>query len=283
MSDLSKVAAVQFAPEHSNPEHNRQHTIELVSAAHAQGAGLVVLPECCITGYVFHDRNELLPLAEPMDGPSVRAWQRISAATGVWVVAGLAERVDDTLFNSAVLVGPDGQIAVYRKIHLWGLEKALYQPGEHLVVYDTGSKFGKIGLAICYDLWFPELARGLALSGATLIAAPANWSKNSKLPNAEDRLGVPLGYQMSAVTACVNELAVVSTDRVGQEQGIQFLGKSCIFGPNGRELCLPGSTQEPEIVLADMPDVSAFRQYGHSHLAARRPGLYAEAAVPTCL
>lgn len=124
--------------------------------------------------------------------------------------------------------------------------------------------FGTIGLVICYDLWFPELGRKLALTGATLIAAPANWTRNPKTPDGVDLLGLPLGYYVSVATA----------DRVGEEPGVRFLRSSCIIGPNGRELAPRACPGEDAIIYADWPDVEAIRRTGHSHLNARRPDVY---------
>lgn len=267
-----RLAAVQFAPVLREVEANRAASVNLIERAATGGAQLIVLPECCIAGYMFSSRDELALFAEPIPGPSVRAWQDVSQRTGAWIAAGLAERAGDRVYNSAVLVGPSGELHVYRKLHLWGIERQLYDAGSDMICVQT--PFGKIGLAICYDLWFPELGRKLALAGATLIAAPANWSRNPKTPGGVDRLGLPLGYYVSAATACVNELVVVSADRTGEEGGVRFLGSSCIMGPNGRELALPACAEEDTIIYADWPDVEAIRRAGHSHLNARRPDVY---------
>lgn len=280
---MARAAVIQFAPEWKAARHNLDHSLELIGQAAGQGAQLAVLPECCLTGYAFPDRQELHALAEPMDGPAIGAWQDMSRDRNIWLVAGIAERQGDALYNSAILIGPDGQRSLYRKVHLWGQENDLYTPGSLLVAFPTQTPLGTIGLAICYDLWFPELVRSLALAGSTLIAAPANWSRNAKTPTGHDRLGLPLGYQISAAAACSNELSVLSADRIGEESGTRFLGSSCMFGPNGRELIPPASPSGQEILVADLPDTHAYRSHGHSHLRARRPRVYGAAVLGSCL
>lgn len=267
------IAAVQFAPQLAQVEVNRTHTVELAEQAADMGASIVVLPECAITGYVFRCRDALLSIAEPVPGPTTEAWSSVARRRDIWIIGGIAEREADQVFNSAVTIGPDGVVGCYRKCHLWGIERDLYVAGSAPFLFDT--PWGRIGLGICYDLWFPELGRALALAGADLIVYPANWSSNPRLSSPYDEHGLPLGCHMAIATACANELTVLCADRVGVEEGVPFLGCSIIVGPNGRAIAGPASKTDAEILLAEWPDSRRARSVGQSHLQSRREDLYA--------
>ncbi|MCH1999483.1 hydratase, partial [Achromobacter xylosoxidans] len=169
------VASVQTAPVMGEVAANVARSIELVEQAAAQGARLVVLPELANTGYVFASRQEAHALAESVpDGPSSQAWIALAQRLRIYLVAGIAERSGGRLYNAAIIAGPDGYLGTYRKLHLWGDENLFFEPGDlGLPVFDT--EFGRLGVAICYDGWFPEVYRLLALRGADIVAVPTNW------------------------------------------------------------------------------------------------------------
>ena len=139
-----------------------------------------MLPECAIPGYMFDSAEEALPYAEEIPGPTTEAFERECARLGVHAICGLLERDGDTLYNAAILVGPDGLIGSYRKTHLpfLGVDRFV-TPGDELKVFDTA--LGRIGLIICYDLRFPEVTRTLALHGADIVALPTNFPMAAKL------------------------------------------------------------------------------------------------------
>jgi predicted amidohydrolase len=137
------------------------------------------------------------------------------------------------VFNSSALVGPDGVLAVYRKLHLWGEEPRWFERGERPAqVVATGH--GRIGLAVCYDIEFPELTRGLALQGAELIAVPTNWPRDPEPPD-----GRPVLHSLTAMTAYLNRAFVAVCDRCGTERGVEFQGGSSIAGRDGSLLAGP--------------------------------------------
>ena len=108
------------------------------------------------------------------DGPSARAWIALAQRLGIHLVAGIAERDGGRLYNSALVAGPQGYLGTYRKLHLWGDENLYFEPGDlGLPVFHT--EFGRLGVAICYDGWFPEVYRLLAMRGADIVAVPTNW------------------------------------------------------------------------------------------------------------
>lgn len=246
--DTIGVAAIQTHPRLGDVEANLARQAELVGQAVAAGSDLVVLPECSNGGYMFESREAAAATAEDIDaggGPAIAAWTSWAADHGIHLVAGLLERSGDRLFNSAVLVGPDGMIGRYRKTHTWGIDRELCEPGDlAFPVYDT--PIGRIGMLICYDIWFPECARLEALQGADVIAVPANW-----VPVPTQHPGVPaIANQLCITTAHVNLAYVVGASRVGVERGQEFIGSSIIVDYNGVPLAGPASATDEELLTA---------------------------------
>jgi len=167
-----RVSCAQYAVRDGGRDPNLERSLHFIRRAAAEGADLVVLPELANSGCDLGTRDQALDLAEEIpSGPTVRAWSEEAEEFGVCVVGGLLEKEGDTLYNSAFLVGP-GVLGRYRKTHLWDKEKLRYEPGRELPVFDT--PLGRIGVLICYDIWFPEAARTLALKGAQILCAPSN-------------------------------------------------------------------------------------------------------------
>ena len=191
---------------------------------------IVVLPELMSSGYVFESVEEARACAEASDGPTVSQWAADAADYGTVIVGGFAELGEHgELYNSAAVVGPDGVLAVYRKTHLWDREKLWFTPGpEPPPVVET--PFGRIGVAVCYDLYFPELTRGLALAGADVIVVPANLPLFPR-PKGER----PVEIALAQATAHVNKVWVALCDRAGHEleRGAHWTGASCIVDPDG--------------------------------------------------
>ena len=151
---IVRVACVQMEPEIAVKEKNVAVTVARIKEAAAAGARLIVLPELCNTGYVFRDRDEAMALAEPVpSGPTCDRWSEIAANLDLHLVAGINERDGEDLFNSAVIIGPDGYLATYRKIHLWDKENLIFKPG-NLGFPVVNTPVGNIGTFICYDTWF---------------------------------------------------------------------------------------------------------------------------------
>ncbi|TGS87416.1 hypothetical protein EN817_08330 [Mesorhizobium sp. M3A.F.Ca.ET.174.01.1.1] len=265
------VAVMQYAPEHGAVAANVEMSLQKIANAASRGASVVVLPECCTTGLVYPGRSELFGVAETFEGSAVNAWRKTATELNIHLVAGMAEREGSKLFNSAITVSPDGSAARYRKAHVFGGERALFDLGDQLACVDT--PWGRIGLTVCYDLWFPELTRALAKNGATLVASPANWFTPPR--QTSDRSGAsPMAMHLAIAAACSNEITVACADRTGQEGGVQFLGQSFIVGPNGRLLAGPASPEQDDCLIAEWQDPSATRAMVQSHMETRRDDLY---------
>ncbi|KGD88172.1 hydratase [Achromobacter sp. RTa] len=244
-----------MAPAIGEVAANVARSIELAEEAAARGARLVVLPELANTGYMFESREEAYALAEPVpEGPSSRAWIELAGRLGIYLVAGIAERCGDRLYNSALVAGPQGYIGTYRKLHLWGDENLYFEAGDlGLPVFHT--ELGRLGVAICYDGWFPEVYRLLALRGADLVAVPTNWvPMPGQTPD-----GPAMAHALAIAGAHSNGLTVVCADRVGVERGQPFVGRSLIVGSQGWTAAGPASADREEILLAAV-DLKAARR-----------------------
>jgi predicted amidohydrolase len=198
------------------------------SSARRKNVDLLVFPELHLTGYTMQD--EVYNLAEPIPGPSEKRVEKIAKEHGVHIVFGMPEEspVKGVIHNSAVLVGPKGLVGRYRKIHLPTHtvfeERRYYRPGQEAPVFDT--PMGKIGLTICYDLYFPELTRLETLGGAELIVCI------SASPGLRRRFFE--GFCLSR--AMENAVYLAYVNRVGIEDGNQFWGGSRVVAPGGSVL-----------------------------------------------
>jgi len=251
-----RIACVQMEPVVGRKEHNVERGLELIERAAAGGANLVVLPELCNSGYVFETRDEANALAEEVpSGPSTKAWMQIAAKHKLVIVAGIAEREGDSLYNAAAIVGPNGLLGRYRKNHLWGAENLFFEPGNlGMPVFRIGA--GRIACAICYDIWFPETFRLAALQGADLLCVATNW-----VPMPEQPSTLPVMANILAMGgAHSNSMFVAAADRVGVERGQPFLGNSIIVSHTGWPLAGPATFEREEILMADVNLADARRK-----------------------
>jgi 5-aminopentanamidase len=274
-----RVVCAQLAPVLGDLEGNRVRAAAAIEQAAGRGACLVVLPELCSSGYAFIDGTEARHCAEPIDGPTVTQWSELAARHGIVIVGGICELGDDgTLHNSAVVIDRHGLRECYRKTHLWDREQLIFEAGElGPPVLDTDA--GRIGVAICYDAFFPEVTRGLALAGAEVIAVPMN---SPVLGAALRPLAAELVLAIAA--AHVNRVFVAQADRAGEERGIQWAHASVIVAPDGS--LLAGPVARTGLLMADC-ELSLARDKSISErndvLVDRRPELYAETVTVTHL
>jgi len=265
-----RIACAQLAPRIGELEHNRAQAAEAVAAAASEGATLIVLPELCVSGYVFEDASEARRLAEPLDGPTVEGWREQSARERIAIVGGVCELDDQGRVRNSAVVVDDGEVlATYRKVHLWDREKLVFQPGdEPQPVVETSA--ARVGVAICYDSQFPEAMRMLALAGAEVVAIPTN---NPALgPELEP---LPGELVLASSTALINRVYVAQADRAGNERGVNWVGATAIAEPGGR--LLTDRVRGAGMVSADI-DLALARdkRLGERNdaLADRRPELY---------
>jgi predicted amidohydrolase len=274
-----RIACAQLAPAVGDAEGNRRLAREAVREAIAAGAGVVLLPELVTSGYVFESAEEARDLAQPVDGPALSDWVEEAARGEAVVIGGFAELGDDgTVYNSAAVIGPAGLLAVYRKAHLWDREKLCFTPGsDEAPVVET--PFGRIGVAVCYDLYFPELTRGLAFAGADLVAAPANLPLFPR-PDGER----PVEIALAQATAHVSKVWVAVCDRAGVERGVEWTGASCIVDPDGWLAAGPVGGYGPGRLEAEADlSLSRDKSWGERNdvRGDLRPELYASARPAT--
>lgn len=242
---MVKVAFGQMYPKLLEPEENYSKAEALIESASSEGAKLIVLPELFDTGYNFESREEVESVAQPIpNGKTTQFLIRMAKKHRIFIVAGTAER--DSLgrfYNSAVVVGPSGYIGRYRKIHLFAREKEFFEPGNlGFQVFNLG--FARVGVMICFDWFFPESARTLALKGAEIIAHPAN-------------LVMPYAPRAMPIRALENRVYTITADRVGVERGLRFIGRSQINSPRAETL-VEGSEEGEEVGIAEI-DLSLAR------------------------
>ena len=270
-----RVATCQIAPEVERPDQNAELARAAIAAAIDAGAQIVVLPELVSSGYVFKSLEEAQAAASAPGDELLAGWAREAARGDAVVVGGFCELgPDGRLHNSSALVDAGGVRAVYRKLHLWGEEPRWFASGDRPApVIET--RHGRIGLAVCYDIEFPELTRGLALAGADLIALPANWPMDS-LPAGER----PILHSLAKMTAYLSKLYVAVCDRCGTERGVEFEGGSVIAGPDGWLRAGPVADRGVQTLIADC-DLSGAREKRNGEhndaFADRRPAFYADA------
>ena len=276
---IVKVAGVQMDVAFAQPARNLARMGDYVQQASREGAQLVVFPECALTGYCYDSFEEATPVAEPIPGPSVHTMTQLCQAHDCFVIYGLLEADGDRLFNALALVGPKGLLGSYRKIHLPGLGiDRFVTPGDRpFEVHDLGMI--RVGLNICYDGSFPEASRVLALQGADLIALPTNWP-----PGAH----CIADYSVST-RALENNVYYMAVNRIGEERGFQFIGKSQIADVNGKPLAAAMHTDEA-ILTAELDPRRARNKHiirvPNKHeihrFRDRRPEMYGDLVRPHC-
>jgi len=274
--DLVRVACIQMRPNVGETELNVRRSVEFATRAVGQGASLVVLPELCNSGYVFESRVEAWSCAEEVPGgPACAAWEQLCREQSIYLVAGIAERAGEKLFNSSVVFGPEGYIGKFRKVHLWNKENLFFEPGDlGFPVFQT--PIGRIGTFICYDGWFPEAYRTCALQGADIICIPTNWVP---IPGqAEDQPAMATVLCMA--NAHSNSVYIAAADRVGTERDQPFNGQSVIVSYTGWPLSGPASPVDEEIIYADL-DLKLARSARrwndfNDPVGDRRPEVYAD-------
>lgn len=262
------VCGVQFVPEWSRPVENAGRIAAEIQAGAAEGADLVVLPEASLTGYVFESRAECRAAAVEANGPELSELASACHDSGVWAVCGAIERADDRLFNTAFVIGPDGPLGAYRKVHTLCLGADRFiSPGEDgFPVFAL--PFARIGVHICYDGSFPEPARALRVLGAQLLLLPTNWPD------------LTLKTELVRVRAYENHAYYFSVNRTGTERGARFAGGSAAAGPMGELLMEAG--EEPGRYHVEIDPLSADRtrvvvtpgEYEYDRVVDRRPEAY---------
>jgi rfaE bifunctional protein nucleotidyltransferase chain/domain len=258
---MFKIGILQFDVLLGETAKNLATVEEGVKRLADRGASLVCLPEMFSTGFYYED---LPGIAKESFSRTVETLERLGESTGALIAGSLPEPADEGVYNTLHLVGPGGIVATARKVHLFRLhgEHEHFLAGSDAVVAKT--ELGRVGLMVCYDLRFPELARSLALSGARLIIVPAQWP----LARVEHYL------VLCRARALENQLFLVASNRSGKDPKMEYCGSSVVVSPTGDLLAQAGCGDEELLVEVDPGLVEEFRGQMDC-LGDRRPGVYA--------
>ena len=296
-----KVGFFQFAPALHDVAANLAH---ITHALYDLSAGLLVLPEMCTTGYLFPPRAALAAAAEPVPGPSTDAMLKLSRSRDCALVFGMAEKSGEHIFNSSVLVTPQGDCHVYRKAHLFMDEKQLFTPGDlPFPVFDlrlrppvgpsapaASSSLGhfldvKLGMLVCFDHFFPEAARALALKDAQVICHCANLvldvaQTTTQVRALENRVFWVMANRTGSETmghrACHSERSEESPKSCPPPVTLRFTGCSQIVGPDGKVIHRAGPATE-EVYVTDIDPARALDKHAtplNDLFTDRRTDLY---------
>jgi len=255
MKEKIKVALAQISCKQGDKTGNLKKIEANVTKSQKQAADLVIFPELSLTGYMV--RDQIYELAETVPGPSTGVLEELAKRTGMHIVFGmpeLSEKTQATVYNAAVLVGPEGIIGKYRKMYLPTHsvfeEKRYFRPGYQTAAFDTG--LGKIGLIICYDIFFPEVSRLTRLKGAQLIVCIS----------ASPAISRTFFETLTVARAIENTGFLAYVNLVGIENGLQFWGGSRLIGPQGKVLAKAKYDEEDlvicEVNYADIRPVETF-------------------------
>ena len=276
LPDKIGIAGFQIDVAWGQHQRNLENMSSWLSKLDMPNCFLAIFPECSLCGYCCDSREETWSLALTRDDPLIDQAASIARTFNLNLVFGFLERDDEAIFNTAVLATRSGARHFYRKTHLPCLGADQFtSPGNDLSVIDVEGV--RIGLGICYDCSFPETARVQALAGADLIVLPTNWPPGADttadcVPNAR---------------ALENHVYFAAVNRVGEERGFRFIGKSRFCHPNGHDLDFANHDREAVLMAEIEPGVARdkhlVRVPGKHHidrLADRRPDLYQEIVDP---
>ncbi|ALU42946.1 nitrilase-related carbon-nitrogen hydrolase [Pseudoalteromonas rubra] len=234
-----KVGFFQFDVAFAEPEQNRDAIKQALMMSHE--FDLLLLPELCTTGSIFFDRQQVSELAEDLyQGASSMLLQTVAQEKSACIVAGLAECHEDQLYNSTLLTGPDGLLGIHRKVHLAQTDQLRFVPGKDFCVYEVQGV--KIGVLLCYDIWFEDGLEALKQQGVQIILNPSNFC-------GEDSL------EVIKKAAKDHSVYVIAANRLGMDHdcstGVRFIGNSLIVDPQGTVLAQGDESQQLRII--DIP------------------------------
>ena len=238
-------------------KENVLHLVTKVRALAKEGAELIVMQELHNSLYFCKQENvDLFDLAEPIPGPTTQIFGNLAKELGVVIVTSIFEKRATGLYhNTAVVLEKDGTIAgKYRKMHIPDdpgyYEKFYFTPGD-LGFEPIQTSLGRLGVLVCWDQWYPEAARLMALAGAELLIYPTAIGYDANDERAEQKRQRAAWQLVQRGHAVANGLPVVAVNRVGEEEGVHFWGTSFVAGPQG-ELLYEASETEEEMAIVEV-------------------------------
>ncbi len=262
---MLNVSAIQFSPAFLDLELNRKKIRDLIETNVSNyDSNLIVLPELAFSGYNFEASSQVEETAEQIPrSESCELLANLAMTHEVFIVAGINERAGDNYYNSCVAFGPKGYITTYRKIQLYAREKEFFTPGDLPLQVFSIEEF-KIGLMVCFDWFYPEIPRSLALMGADLVCHVMNAV-------------IPDGAYVGDTYHCRwNRIFIILANRIGAERDLKFIGRSTIIDPSGQILA-QASPESEEIITSKIDPLLARNKKINTYndlLNDRRPGFY---------
>lgn len=253
------VTLAQLNPKLGDKRHNLNQIRDVMTKAKESGTDMVIFPEMFLTGYSVGEKVK--DLAETSDGPSINEIKNLCKSLEIYTVFGFPEVGEDGhYYISSALIDANGALlGVYRKTHLFDQEKKFFQAGSNFKVIPT--PLGKIGLMICYDVEFPEVARALKLMGADMIIII-----NANMEPYKDH-----HHTYAKARSMENEIPVVICNRLGQEEGLHFCGDSLVLDSWGRELLAMGESEGADTVKLPLVSVTDPKM---NYVCSRKKDLY---------
>lgn len=275
-SSSYRVAAIQFEPTLGEKEKNVARLLELVEEAAQHDAKLIVLPELATTGYCWQSRAEIAPHVEPIPGPTTDRFAHLASSYNCYIAVSLPELDPRTsvYYNSVALLGPEGLVGTYRKLHSFISDPRWARDGDlGMPVWET--PLGRLSVLVCMDANYFEAARLSALHHADVLLFPTNWP-DEKCPS-----------RWWMARAFENGVFLIAANRYGEERGVQFGGGSCVLNPDGSIQSYLDNNEGIVYGWVDLEgarnkqwgakSAGAYVDNGH-RLADRRPDMYTEIA-----
>lgn len=263
---MIKAGFLQFEPQLKQPQYNVKKIESFVKSAPM--ADLIVLPELALTGYCLNSKDDIFEIFKPLDkSDEIEQLIGLAKEKSTNIIIGVPEIKNNTIYNSAVWLSGKGIEGIYRKIHLFLWEKLLFSPGDnHPPVWNINGF--NVGVMICFDWIFPEISRGLMLSGAQIVVHPSN-------------LVLPLCQKVMPARCIENRIFTITANRIGTETNIEgkkikFTGNSIIVDPEGNVLQSAGENEECIKIVeintkeADNKNITKLNNI----IEDRKPGLY---------
>ena len=256
-------------------DHDLGRIGKLIGDARVAGAGLLVLPDAALGGYLADLRHPDPSAFPPAIKPDDPIFEQIAAAARDMVVCvGYCEADGDDRYNAAVCLTGDGVLGRHRKVHLPAAEGVAYRAGDTFAAFDT--PVGRIGMLIDYDKTFPESARTLARDGAEIVACLSAWP--ASITNAAPKLSQDRQSRLFDLYDCAraaeNQIVVVSSNQTGAAGGMRFLGQAKVVGPAGNVLARTWAKAGLAVAELDVPLEIANARRVLRHLDELRPEAY---------
>lgn len=276
-----KIGLVQFAASEYKKD-NLEKAIAGIEQAKKQGAQVVCLQELFLTKYFAEmTLNTNFDLAEKIPGPTTERLSETAKKNNIVLIGGsIFEKADDKYYNTCPVFNKDGKmLGTYRKVHIpndpnyW--EKFYFSPGNEYKVFET--EYGKIGVGICYDQWFPEVARILALKGAQIIFYPTaiGWTEAMKYA-PEEQFADQRWIEDQRSHGSANQVFIAATNRIGKEEYIQFWGRSFISDPFRRYVARAEAGENDKVIIGDCDLSLIEKAKSWGFMTNRRPETYGE-------